>query len=450
MAGRMAAWLLEPHARSRAERRRWLFAGLLWLVAVGFAVGPRLVPLFGQSDVIWYLKLARGEHDVMQPFAARQLAPLLIRGLVRVSGIPVEAGFVALGSLSYALFAGCVLWLLLRRGTPRWVVLLVLGMSFWPFAFAALALPDLLFSALTAAFLVLLGKRHDLAAALLLLPLTVSREATLLTLACLLIAAWRRVRWEVLGLAVAAFLLGSRAVQHLAVGAIGNAQGMPPAIYLVGKLPWNALRNLTGVDLYTNLSFCGRAAPLWQHAFHLHGVAHIGICEVESISPRLTFGALTACFGVLPVLLVWLWQRRAVRWRDQSVLIRFCLVYGAVSYALAPGLGTGVGRLVRYAWPVFLVGLPELARQMRPQSGQLAPGSGPGAAASPETAPELISRIVVPLVLLHLAVAWSEAVLPAEDVVFVSLPGMVAAWGLLWRVRAGAGRRSAVPANPTV
>jgi hypothetical protein len=43
-----------------------------------------------------------------------------------------------------------------------------------------------------------------------------------------------------------------------------------------------------------------------------------------------------------------------------DVLPRFVLIYGGISFALAPLLGESVVRLYGYSWPLFLVGLPLL------------------------------------------------------------------------------------------
>ena len=431
MTARMMTWLLARIGAAPGGRARWLGAGMLWVVVTGPLTVRRLPWFFYLSDVDSYLKLARGDHNVMQPFASRQLTPLLVRALTALSGMPVETAFIALGSVTYVVFAATVLALVVRDETPRWVALMILGMAFWGFSLEALALPDLLFSALTGIFLLLLRRRWDVAAALMLFPLTLSREATMLTLFCLLLAGWGRMRASRLVLAVAALALGTSTVKHLAAGALGNAQNMPPSLYLIGKLPWNAARNVFGLDLFTNLAPCA-GSPLWQHAFSLHALTVIGICQVDPSGPLMELRALTACFGILPVLLPFAWKRRRTRFAEMDVLLRFCLLYGVISFVLAPGLGTAVDRLVRYAWPGFLVGVPLLLTPNR--TGLRGDDAAkPIAAAAERPHNWLRPQTIALLLMLHLAASWAEFVAYTPRTLYVSIPAMLAAWWLLRR-----------------
>ena len=45
-------------------------------------------------------------------------------------------------------------------------------------------------------------------------------------------------------------------------------------------------------------------------------------------------------------------------------MLRFALVYGSLSYLLAPLLGAGFVHLMQYAWPLFLVALPQLFNEL--------------------------------------------------------------------------------------
>jgi len=51
---------------------------------------------------------------------------------------------------------------------------------------------------------------------------------------------------------------------------------------------------------------------------------------------------------------------RSRRGQGRSTLLRFALLYGGVSFVLAPLLGAGFVHLMQYAWPLFLVALPGL------------------------------------------------------------------------------------------
>ena len=58
-----------------------------------------------------------------------------------------------------------------------------------------------------------------------------------------------------------------------------------------------------------------------------------------------------------PTPLLWLRMRKMPL---PGLLLRFAVVYGAVSLLVAPLLGDSQLRLFAYGWPLFLVGLPML------------------------------------------------------------------------------------------
>ena len=74
--------------------------------------------------------------------------------------------------------------------------------------------------------------------------------------------------------------------------------------------------------------------------------------------------ALLTTFGVLPWLLLAARRQRGPVARDlpprPDLLLRFCLVYGGISFAIAPMLGTWYSRLFGYGWPLALVAVPRL------------------------------------------------------------------------------------------
>jgi hypothetical protein len=84
-----------------------------------------------------------------------------------------------------------------------------------------------------------------------------------------------------------------------------------------------------------------------------------------SFQPQLVALQVTLTnFGLLPLLAAVLWwrhRRSPARTEDHpSPLLRFCLLYGGISFLLSPLLGAGFVHLVGYAWPLFLVAVPRL------------------------------------------------------------------------------------------
>ena len=118
-----------------------------------------------------------------QPFASRPLAPLLAQALAAAARAPVETGFVVLGWISLLFALLVVFGLVVRTAAPRWILLAMAAVPFWPQLLHGLALPDLPYTALLCVFLLFLEADRPSGAALLLFPLMVARESTMLTLA---------------------------------------------------------------------------------------------------------------------------------------------------------------------------------------------------------------------------------------------------------------------------
>ena len=346
-----------------ASMRDWSERTQRW-VSVAFAVCVTALGLCGswfqgsafqQPDASIYLEMAHGGPGMM-PFASRQLGPLLARGLAQAPGVTVERGFVVEGLLALAILACIVGFLTVRSGAPRWVLLAVGGLCFWTMQFAGLVLPDLLYAALLAVLLLLIRREWWMAAALMMLPLMLARESTWLTLACLLWAARRHMHRGQMAVAVGAAAVGGWVVHWLAARALPNQEGLPSLLYLAAKLPFNLLRNVLGVDVWANVyPSCG--VPVWQMPVALGSLRAIGACGMDWIEPVWMLGSALAAFGLLPLLLL---RTRGACWRRGLVLIRFCVLYGAASFALAPLLGQSFLRLFEYGWPLFLVALPLL------------------------------------------------------------------------------------------
>ncbi len=322
-------------------------------------VQPSMGPSFGVSDVQYYLSMARGRMaEVIQPFASRPLAPLVVRGLAAALHLRAEQGFLLLGWIAFLFTLGVVFSLVVRSAAPRWMLPMMVAVPFWPELLHAFPLPDLPYAALLCCLLLLLLSRRYTAAALMLFPLMLARESTLLVLVCLMAVGWRELGAWRTALAVAATGAGSVVVRHLSAGAAGNVEHLPAMIYMAAKVPWNLLRTL-GIAPWSNLYPFLCASPQWAYTVHLGALQSVGVCGLSGISPFYAVLGLFTIFGVLPgVVVACVWKRRV--WWEVSIMQRFCLLYGAVSFLLAPALGTAYERLFGYGWPLFLVALPRL------------------------------------------------------------------------------------------
>ena len=333
--------------------------------AYAMVVGARMGPFFTATDTGWYIRLASGDiHGVMQPFASRQLGPAVARFLVWGLHWPLQRAFLLQGTVSLAVLLAVILLLMMRTATPRWMLAAVAVVPFWPQLYYGLVLPDLWYAALVAVFLVLLARRHFLTAACMMFPLMLSRESTSLLLVCFLIAGWRPLRWRGRLLAVGAALGGMMIVQHLTAHNPGNKEHLPEFVYMLSKVPWNFVRNITGIEPWSNVYPQLCSVPVWQHSLQWGPVHAIGVCGISDWLPVVTVYEIVSVFGLLPLLAAFLWWRSRHD-KGRSLLLNFCLLYGGITVLLSPVLGAGVGRLLGYGWPFCLVALPLLFDELR-------------------------------------------------------------------------------------
>lgn len=346
----------------RVQLRRWIAFVLLTstlAIVAGWAMGG----VFTRPDTKEYLSIARGQtRSVMQPFANRQLGPLVVRGASRLLHISIERAFIAEGVLSLLVLSGITGFLLVRVGVDALTLLGIGGLAFWPILFNGFVLPDVFHAALLSVFLLFLFQRHYFWAALMLLPLYAARESTILVFACLLIAGWGRMRVRDYLAAVAALVAGMSLVKMLVAGSQANREHVNALVYLVGKVPWNFSKNVLGLPLWNNRND-NTCSPLWQFHLHLGGIQSVGVCAYNSGYQISTLRLLLGMFGLLPLVLILLWRRNPRLIWPENLALRFCVLYGGISFLLAPALGASVDRLIGFGWPLFILGVPILALQ---------------------------------------------------------------------------------------
>jgi hypothetical protein len=419
----------ESQSMTPAEGRKDLARVAIFVAAVAavaLPVGFEAGRAFTRVDSEWYLLIAQGNTAAtMHPFAARQLGPLIVRGLSSLTHTSLLACFLFLGVVSLLTAASICGWLLIRQGA-RWPQLLAVGGTFfWSATFGAFMLPDTFAAALLSLFLLLLWKRQYTWAALLLLPMFVSRESTILVLICFLAAGWRTLSWLQRGVAVLASLIGTYIVRVLMTHSLPNREQINPLLYLVGKVPWNFSSNVMAVGPWmpTFNNFC--VTPKWTvhlpWGLHLGASYAVGVCGYQPTwHPRLILIALCS-FGLLPVFTLFLWRyHRALLW-GPGLYLRFCMAYGTVAYFMAPLLGRTIERLFLYSWPLFLLITPLAAA--RAFHGKPVPWKL--------------------LFVLHLATAWADwllfdwweqvSIFRAWGLCAVIIAVNVVAWQLLWR-----------------
>jgi len=310
------------------------------------------------SDASFYLDIARGNYaQVFQPFASRPLGALVVAAIAHLLHCSVERGFLIEGIGSLIVMSATVYYLLMQTKAPRWMILAVALVPFWGTLLQNLVLPDLWYSALLSVMLLLLANEQMLLASLMMFPLMLSRESTSLTLVCFLIAGWSTFRWRDRIVATGSAVAGVLVVGRLAARSQTNVEHLPQAVYMLAKVPWNFMHNILGLVPWSNVSPSLCSVPAWSMPLHLGPVRSIGVCGFTTDSWEFLARSLLANFGLLPVLLVFLWRRRN-KAAKRSVLLKFTLLYGGLSLVLAPLLGVWFDHLIGYAWPLFLVALP--------------------------------------------------------------------------------------------
>jgi hypothetical protein len=396
-------------AAERSANPRWTAVAIFsagvaaFAIPLGYSGGAALTRI----DSEWYLHIARGETSLtMQPFASRQLEPLLVRSLTLLTPWTVWRWFFVLGVAALLITLLCSSWLLARSGARVFAFVAAGGMYFWAALFGGFMLPDTFSAALLAIFLVCLWQRWFLLAALLLVPMFVARESTILVLACLLVAGWRQFRMPVKLIAILGSLAAIILVKVLTRHALTNSEHLGALTYIAAKAPWNFLSNVLAVAPWSNtVALC--AVPKWSLTLPgflaLGGVRAIGICGYDSgWHARLLLVALCT-YGLLPVTTLYLLLRHRGWLWTENIFLRFCVLYGCSSFLLAPLLGRSLERLFLYGWPVFVLITPILAQRLFAQDRGLG----------------------ITWLALHLATAWL-------DVIFFTGNGRVQDWPSAW------------------
>ncbi len=375
--------------------------------------------IFHEVDTNQYLAMANHRMDlVMLPFACRQLGILVVQAFAHLFHLSIAHSFVLEGALSFAVLLATVLYLLVRSGAPRWMIPAIAGLLFWTRQLEDLALPDLFYAALLCCFLLLLWRGRLMLAALMLFPLMIARESTLLTLACFLIAGGRRIRLREAVASVLASGAGILLVKRLTTNALPNQEHISPMFYMVAKMPWNFLKNVLGLNPWANV-YPACQMPRWQMPLYLGPLHAIGFCNADFHYPISALALALASFGLFPLLLIKLRRVRIAPQNPQgrdAIFLRFCVIYGTASFILTPLLGESFLRLYFYSWPLFLVALPILMGSTR---------------ASLSSTPAALLFLA-----LHLGLSWSLMFLNSWPVILIALVVYPAGWLLLhsaWR-----------------
>lgn len=337
--------------------RGWVLL-LLFLVVTGAA---NVVQSF-DTDSTFYQEMAHGDiGSVSEPFRSRVLQPMLVRAIGSAIGEVPAFAIVTLVSAGLFLWGAAVF--LRREDVPAGVIQVALA-GCWLANFASeVFLPDMLGMALAVGLLLLMQRGRCWLAAGVLLPLTVARESYVLLGVLFCIVMFRhRLGWQGLfGLGVS--LLGS-GLANLIAGDSKSVHGFSGPLYLILKMPFNFIKNLFGVEIWTNtLSEAYLERPSVVHPvpswLKVGSITEYGLLpwSYENVAGSLV--CLIALFG-LGSALAWRFRREMTAWCKErpSAALELAAVSGLAMFVLAPVTGASIVRLVGYGWTLFVLVLP--------------------------------------------------------------------------------------------
>ena len=364
-----------PSRSSQTDPRPVWVVPLWTLLIVGLAIAyywlMRSQPFDGDTE--HYIAIANGHiAEVRQPFTSRVLHPAIVGFLSRTTGMSVDAAFFVTSVVSLAVLVSCGLSLILKQvRSLRFAAAIVLTPMVFHL-FREIYMPDGMHAALAAVFFLLVAHGAWWCAVPLLFLMQVTRESTvLLTFFLVLSTAYHRM-WKFAAAAIVFTLLGMGVVSHAAHQGLGNIHESNELVYLVGKVPFNLITNVTGIRMWTNthakndpVHFPNKPIvsfdlPAWMPTGTMR---QIGIYYWDPDFPLTLVRVLLTHLGILPSLVfsVIAWKRlRLVRDDRLSLLGLVALAYGVTSYLLVPCLGTALGRYAAYAWPMAWIAAPEL------------------------------------------------------------------------------------------
>jgi hypothetical protein len=351
-----------PTATRRRTSTPWL-AALLATVATLIIWKIVSATPYIDADAFHYRAMAAGQV-AMKPFAFRVLLPAMARLFANITGNSTDAGFLVVGLLSlWTLLYGTLL-LVLERGRNLWLVIALISLPFWQDSFRDYWLPDLLHAALVMLYLLLLRKRRWGWSAAMLVPMYLARESTLLIVLIAVPVLWWLAGRRAGLLQALGALAGMAASKFAARHALPNQHNIDDTLYMIGKIPWNAAKNIFGVILWSNTLQVQPPIRTWNipHWLPLGGVHQVGYSAFDGSYPIGTAISIFGAFGLgtcVAICLAWKTPLRQLLPREDPYL---CIagIYGASTFLLSPLLGAALLRLFAYGWPLFLVYLPAM------------------------------------------------------------------------------------------
>ncbi len=407
-------------------------------LVVIFALGD--FPSTGEDSSSYLILMQNKWALVHQPFSSRFLHAELVWLLTRFVHISIRSAVVLVAVASLSLFVLGMDRIFARLRVPSLLLVPVLVCIGFMETFRLVYMPDLFYSLLLVGLFLLLMDGRLLMSVLMVFVLFCARESTLVLGVVLVILSIQwcrktstrfdaraagRVQWGWPVAFCVATTAGFLFNRYITSKSASNMHEMNGTMYLVGKVPFNFMKNVLGIAPWTDTLVATEGdQPLHQwpvpHGLHLGAIHRIGIAEVSARYPLRWLVNLLSMFGVLLTVVF----RQAVLnivavgrgltggWRRLRAIVQgairvvlnepfysqVAVAYGIISLLIAPFLGTAVHRYIYYAWPAFWITGVRLLKQQYLESGTGLP-----------------SLTRWQLLVLHVILVWSPLLMSRSD-----------------------------------
>jgi len=357
---------------------RWFVPPLPWaaltLAFVTAAGWPKTQPLV--ADSIAYRALALGRFgEVPGSISGRVLHPAFVRFVSWAASLNIDQAFFVVALFTLALLIGTVAWILRQvSGFGALVLPLLLTPVLVGDMFELYYCQDLFFAALLSCFFVALIKGHTWLALVLLLPLYLTRESTIVLALVWAALAWFESDSLVAGACVAITVAGLLVSRKFAALGMPNVHHTNELVFLLLKPPFDSLRNFLGAVLipsemkgmpgYTCTPFAIVHLPTY---LSYGSTTQFGICRPDPGIPLHTLTLWLSLFGIGPAVLWALLRRNSFRtFIDSPLWLKLAALYGLLTFFIAPFVSFWLERDIGYAWPMVWLAAPAIFKQVCP------------------------------------------------------------------------------------
>jgi hypothetical protein len=366
---RAASWLVPP----------WPWAALTYalIVVIGWPKEPPLI-----ADSTAYRSLALGRFgDVPGSISGRFLHPMVARFVSWVTGLSIDDAFFLVGLIALAVLISIVAWIMKQTtGFGGLVLPLLLTPLLSEEMFGLYYCQDLFYAALLSCFFLALSKERSRLALCILFILCLTRESTIMLALVWAAVAWFESDCRVVAASIAIMIAGLFVSRTFASMGIPNVHHTNELVFLALKPPFDLLRTIFGIVLVPDevkgmRGFtCTPVTTVHLPRILRYGFTKdFGICRPDLAIPLHTVTLWLSLFGVGPAVLWALFRSRGRHlFADGPQWLKLALIYGLLSFLIAPGVSFWLERDIGYGWPAFWLASPALLSMFPPCAGQIA------------------------------------------------------------------------------